>query len=60
MKRYLKATERYLAEKLLPFWTRRIVEPTCGGFQTNYDENGERTGVREKTFGDATAPLEEV
>jgi len=50
LQRYLQATERYLAEKLLPFWTRRIVEPKYGGFQANYDENGERTKVREKTL----------
>ena len=50
VRQYLKNTERYLAEKLLPFWTRRIVEPKYGGFQTNYDENGEHTKVQEKTL----------
>lgn len=50
MQHYLQKTERYLAEKLLPFWTRRIAEPKYGGFQANYDENGKRTKVREKTL----------
>lgn len=50
MKEILRKTETYLTQKLLPFWTRRIVEPKFGGFQANYDENGERTKVREKTF----------
>ncbi len=47
---YLDRTERYLIEKLIPFWADRIVEPACGGFQTNYDRHGRRTTVSEKTF----------
>jgi mannobiose 2-epimerase len=50
LREYLKKTEAYLTEKLLPFWTKRIVEPVYGGFQANYDENGERNEVREKTL----------
>jgi len=47
---YLRKTEAYLTERLIPFWAERIVEPTCGGFQTNYDRDGRRTDVSEKTF----------
>ena len=50
MKNYLERTEKYLTEKLIPFWAKRIVEKAYGGFQTNYDRNGQRTGVTEKTF----------
>ncbi|MCX5684931.1 MAG: AGE family epimerase/isomerase [Planctomycetota bacterium] len=50
MREYLQKTEKYLTEKLLPFWTRRIVEPKYGGYQANYDENGERTKVQEKAL----------
>jgi len=46
----LTQTETYLREKLLPFWIARAVEPTYGGFQTNYDRNGRRTSVTEKTL----------
>ncbi len=47
---YLTRTETYLREKLLPFWIARAVEPRYGGFQTNYDRNGRRTSVTEKTL----------
>ncbi|MBT3381967.1 MAG: N-acylglucosamine 2-epimerase [Lentisphaerae bacterium] len=50
MNDYLERTESYLTEKLIPFWAERIAEPNHGGFQTNYDRNGERTEVTEKTF----------
>lgn len=47
---YLDKTERYLTEKLLPFWGARAHEPEYGGFNTNYDRDGKRTEVREKTL----------
>jgi len=50
MREYLGKTESYLTEKLLPFWTARIVEPRHGGFQTNYDRDGRRTAVTEKAL----------
>jgi mannose/cellobiose epimerase-like protein (N-acyl-D-glucosamine 2-epimerase family) len=46
----LEQTESYLRNHLLPFWIERAVEPTWGGFQTNYDRHGRRTGVSEKTL----------
>ncbi|MBN1809374.1 MAG: AGE family epimerase/isomerase [Planctomycetes bacterium] len=50
MKDYLEKTERYLRERLIPFWAERAAEPAYGGFQTNYDRNGRRTEVTEKTL----------
>ena len=50
MKIYLEKTESYLNEKLIPFWATHAVEPTFGGFQTNYDRDGQRTSVTEKSF----------
>ena len=50
MQDYLDKTERYLNEKLIPFWAARAVEPKHGGFQTNYDRDGYRTEVTEKSF----------
>ena len=50
MEEYLRRTETYLTEHLIPFWAKRIVEPTYGGFQTNYDRDGRRTAATEKTF----------
>ncbi len=47
---YLSTTKNYLDEKLIPFWAERAVEPIYGGFQTNYDRNGNRTDVTEKSF----------
>jgi mannobiose 2-epimerase len=46
----LQSTRDYLENKLLPFWTERIVDPEHGGFQTNYDRNGRRTDVADKTL----------
>ena len=50
LKEYLEKTEKYLNEKLIPFWAERAVEPKYGGFQTNYDRDGNRTEVTEKSF----------
>lgn len=50
LKEYLEKTESYLNEKLIPFWAEKAVEPKYGGFQTNYDRNGKRTEVTEKSF----------
>jgi mannobiose 2-epimerase len=46
----LAQTEDYLRNHLLPFWIQRAAEPVWGGFQTNYDRHGRRTGVTEKTL----------
>ena len=43
-------TRVYLTDRLLPFWTARAAEPKYGGFQTNYDRDGLRTAVTEKTL----------
>ena len=50
MKAYLERTESYLTGKLIPFWAQRIVEPEYGGFQSNYDRDGKRTAVTEKSL----------
>ena len=50
MEGYLERTESYLNEKLIPFWAGRAVEPRFGGFQTNYDRQGRRTDVTEKSL----------
>lgn len=47
---YLERTERYLNEKLIPFWATRAVEPQFGGFNPNYDRDGKFTGVSEKAM----------
>ncbi len=47
---YLNKTEKYLNEKLIPFWATKAVESKYGGFQTNYDRDGNRTDVTEKSF----------
>ncbi len=50
MQQYLTKTKKYFTEKLIPFWEARAVDKKYGGFQTNYDEKGERTHVTEKSF----------
>ncbi len=50
LKPYLEKTEKYLNEKLIPFWEERAVEPKYGGFQTNYDKYGKRNEITEKSF----------
>lgn len=50
LKEYLEKTESYLNEKLIPFWAERAVDSKFGGFQTNYDRDGNRTEVTEKSF----------
>lgn len=50
MRDLLAQTEAYVEHKLIPFWADRIVEPRYGGFQTNYDSQGKRTEVTEKTL----------
>lgn len=47
---YLEKTENYLNQKLIPFWVARAVDPVYGGFQTNYDRDGNRTDNSEKSF----------
>lgn len=46
----LDKTQRYLHEKLIPFWASHAVEPKYGGYQTNYDRHGQRTDVTEKSM----------
>ena len=43
-------TNSYLRQRLIPFWAERLVEPQYGGFQTNYDREGRRTEVSDKTL----------
>lgn len=50
LKEYLDKTESYLNEKLIPFWADRAVDSKFGGFQTNYDRDGNRTEITEKSF----------
>ena len=50
MQEYLNKTKEYLDSKLIPFWAARAVEAKYGGFQTNYDKDGNRTDVTEKSF----------
>ena len=47
---YLEKTKAYLNDKLIPFWAARAVDSQYGGFQTNYDRNGNRTDITEKSF----------
>lgn len=47
---YLEKTRHYLNQKLIPFWAIRAADPVYGGFQTNYDRNGKRSEVTEKSF----------
>ena len=47
---YLDKTKKYLNERLIPFWAEKAVEPQYGGFQTNYDRDGNRTDITEKSM----------
>lgn len=47
---YLEKTEQYLQNHLIPFWSSRVVDKKYGGFQTNYDRDGQRTSITEKSF----------
>ena len=46
----LEHTERYLTQKLLPFWIERSPDPEAGGFLTYFDRHGQPTGETTKTF----------
>lgn len=46
----LTRTEKYLTEKLLPFWIERSPDPVYGGFLTYFDRHGLPTGETTKTF----------
>ena len=50
MNDYLEKTRNYLNEKLIPFWAERAVDHKYGGFQTNYDKDGKRTEITEKSM----------
>jgi mannobiose 2-epimerase len=50
MTKYLNKTKDYLDSKLIPFWVANAVDTKYGGFQTNYDRNGKRTEITEKSF----------
>ena len=39
---YLVRTKDYLDTKLIPFWSEKAVDQKYGGFQTNYDRDGNR------------------
>ncbi|HVO40579.1 MAG TPA: AGE family epimerase/isomerase [Spirochaetia bacterium] len=41
--------EKYLVEKLYPFWYQRVAAPD-GGFTTYFDRNGKPTGQTDKTL----------
>jgi mannose 2-epimerase len=41
--------EKYLTEKLYPFWYARVAAPE-GGFTTYFDRNGKATGKTDKTI----------
>ena len=42
--------EKYLKEKLLPFWLDRMKDEENGGFITHFDENGKDTGENSKSL----------
>jgi mannobiose 2-epimerase len=46
----LADTERYLTERLLPFWLERSPDTEFGGFLTYFDRDGRPTGETTKTF----------
>ena len=46
----LDDTERYLTDKLLPFWIERSPDAEFGGFLTYFDRDGRATGETTKTF----------
>ena len=48
--KYQTKTSDYLNNKLIPFWSEKAIEKKYGGFQTNYDRDGNRTDVTEKSF----------
>jgi len=48
--RYLKKTEEYLQNKLIPYWEARIEDKNYGGFQTNHGPDGNPTEITEKSF----------
>ena len=48
--RLLERTERYLTERLLPFWMERSPDPEFGGYLTYFDRDGRPTGETTKTF----------
>ena len=50
LQEYLSKTTDYMNDNLIPFWEERAVETKYGGFQTNYDRDGMRTDVTEKSF----------
>jgi len=50
LEKYLSKTSDYLNDNLIPFWADRAVDSKYGGFQTNYDRDGMRTDVTEKSF----------
>ena len=50
LQEYLSKTSNHLNDNLIPFWVDRAVESKHGGFQTNYDRDGMRTDVTEKSF----------
>lgn len=47
---FLKKTESYLSDVLMPFWMERSVDRLYGGFLPHFDRNGRPTGETSKTF----------
>lgn len=47
---YLKEVENYLVNKLLPFWTTRMIDYRNGGYITHFDKDGNDTGEDEKSL----------
>ena len=47
---YRDEAENHLVNKLLPFWTSRMIDDKNGGYLTHFDEKGNDTGEDEKSL----------
>ncbi len=45
-----KEAAGHLTGELLPFWTSRMLDKTCGGYITHFDNEGNDTGEDEKSL----------
>ena len=50
LKIWKKEMEHHLTEELLPFWQKRIWDDANGGFQTQFDTDGNDSGTDEKSL----------
>ena len=50
IKQWKNEMTSHLTEELLPFWTQRIWDDTYGGFLTQFDTNGNDSGIDEKSL----------